>query len=192
MKSVKIVLGLGNPGPEYATSRHNFGARALQLACKRRGLQLIPSLSSRSLLAEERQGLDVVAFAFPQTYMNDSGAALRGLLRRYHITSPADLIVLHDELDLPPGVVRIKAGGGSAGHNGLKSIVVHLGSSSFTRVRIGIGRPTGSQSVTDYVLARLTQRQLEPFEAEFESAADALDLILAKGVEAAMNEFNGR
>ncbi len=192
MKSVKIVLGLGNPGPEYVSSRHNFGARSLQVACKRRGLRLVPSLSSRSLLAEERQGLEVVAFAFPQTYMNDSGRAVGPLVRRFGIGDLADLVVVHDELDLPLGAVRVKAGGGLAGHNGLKSIVVHFGSSSFTRVRVGIGRPTGSQSVTDYVLARLTQRQLESFEAEFEAAADALDLILAKGVEAAMNEFNGR
>lgn len=191
MRSVKIVLGLGNPGREFVSTRHNFGASSLAIACERRDLVLVPSLRSRSLLAEHRDGLDTVAFAFPQTYMNNSGEALQGLMKRYKLASPSDLIVLHDELDLTPGVVRIKSGGGVAGHNGLRSIVAQLGSSNFSRVRIGIGRPMGSQSVVDYVLTRLSTKDLESFERSLLDAADALDLILAKGVEVAMNEFNG-
>ncbi len=191
MRSVKIVLGLGNPGREYEFTRHNLGAKALVVACDRRGLRLVPSLRSRSLLAEHRDGLDVVAYAFPQTYMNNSGEALRGLMRRYKLATPKDLIVLHDELDLPPGVVRVKAGGGVAGHNGLKSIVANFGSSEFLRIRIGIGRPVGSQSVVDYVLTRLSARDMESFDTSINLAADALDVLLAKGVEVAMNEFNG-
>ncbi len=191
MRSVKIVLGLGNPGHEFESTRHNLGAKALSVDCDRRGLRLVPSLRSRSLLAEYRDGLDVVAFAFPQTYMNNSGEALKGLMRRYKLSSASDLVVVHDELDLPPGVVRIKSGGGVAGHNGLKSIVAGFGSSEFVRVRIGIGRPIGSQSVVDYVLARLGSRDMATFDGSINLAADALDVILAKGVELAMNEFNG-
>lgn len=190
MGSVRIVLGLGNPGREYVRTRHNFGALALEQACERLGLRLIPSLRSRSLLVEWRSGPDVVAYAFPQTFMNNSGAALSGLQRRYKLKSPGDLIVLHDELDLPPGAVRVKQGGGAAGHNGLKSIIAQLGSSDFARVRIGIGRPIGDQSVVDYVLAPLSLREVEAHGVSLSLAVDALELILSKGVEPAMNDIN--
>ncbi len=190
MTSVRVVLGLGNPGREYARTRHNLGALVLEQACERLDLKLIPSLRSRSLLAEYRNGTDVVAYAFPQTYMNNSGLALQGLLRRYKLKSPADLIVIHDELDLPPGAVRLKLGGGVAGHNGLKSIVAALGTADFARIRIGIGRPIGAQSVVDYVLAQLTLNDMKGFADTLAIAADALELALSKGVEPAMNDVN--
>lgn len=190
MTSVRIVLGLGNPGRDYARTRHNFGALAVKLACERQGIILIPSLRSRSLLGEYRNGPDVVAYAFPQTFMNNSGAALDGLQRRYKLKSLSDLIVVHDELDLPPGAVRLKAGGGVAGHNGLKSIVAHVGSSDFSRVRIGIGRPVNTQSVVDFVLAPMSTSQLQGFDAAIAYAADAIELVLAKGIEPAMNDIN--
>ncbi|KJF17716.1 aminoacyl-tRNA hydrolase [Acidithrix ferrooxidans] len=190
MRSVKLVLGLGNPGRQFENTRHNFGAIVLDRAVKDRGLKLIPSLRSHSLLAEDRDGLDVVAFAFPQTFMNNSGNALAGLSKRYKLKETSDLIVIHDELDLPPGSIKVKRGGGVAGHNGLKSIVAQLGSSDFVRIRVGIGRPIGTQPVRDYVLTQLKPSDLAGYEGAFELGVAALQNVLGKGVDAAMNEIN--
>jgi peptidyl-tRNA hydrolase, PTH1 family len=145
-----------------------------------------------ALVAEVRIGEKRLALAFPQTYMNDSGRAVSPLVRRFGIDDLAQLVVVHDELDLPLGVVRVKAGGGLAGHNGLRSIKAHLHSDAFTRVRIGIGKPPGGKDKgADHVLNPLGRRDRTELEVSIEVAADAVECILFDGVAAAQNRFNG-
>ncbi len=131
-----------------------------------------------------------VALAVPTTYMNESGAALPGLLRRFGVTDLTKVIIVHDELDLDPGVVRVKEGGGLSGHHGLESIQRVLKSQAFLRVRIGIGRPPGRQSGADHVLRRPHGADLEALHGAFEIGADAVTLIVTAGVSAAMNATN--
>ena len=134
-----------------------------------------------------------VVLAFPLTYMNESGQAVRALVRRYGIDDPTRIVVVHDELDLPPATVRVKAGGGLAGHNGLRSITQHLKTQDYLRVRIGVGKPPGGKERgADHVLSRLPARQRELFDVAVQEAADAVELIVADGVEAAMRDYNGR
>ena len=131
-----------------------------------------------------------LALAFPQTYMNDSGLAVAPLVRRFGITDMHRLVIVHDELDLPVGTVRVKIGGGLAGHNGLKSIKSHLHSDSFLRVRIGIGKPPGKQFGADHVLKKPGRSEREELAVTIEEAADAVEMILLEGPVAAQNRFN--
>jgi PTH1 family peptidyl-tRNA hydrolase len=131
-----------------------------------------------------------LALAFPQTYMNDSGLAVAPLVRHFGIEDLAKLVIVHDELDLPVGRLQVKAGGGLAGHNGLKSIKAHLHSDAFTRVRIGIGKPPGRQQGVDHVLRPPGKRDRTALEVSIEGAADAVECILAYGVVAAQNRYN--
>ena len=186
------MLGLGNPGRAYEKTRHNLGAVAITEAASRHGESLVPNTRSKALLAEIKIGSELVALAFPQTYVNNSGQSLQGLIKKYPISTPESLLVVHDELDLPPGVVRVKKGGGVAGHNGLKSIVAFLGSSDFIRIRIGIGRPIVSGSVVNYVLAVPPQKERELLTVGVSKAADAIEEIVLSGLESAMNRLNVR
>ncbi len=131
-----------------------------------------------------------LALAVPFTFMNESGVALAALTRRYSIDEPSSLVVVHDELDLPVGVLRVKLGGGTAGHNGLKSAEHHLGTLEFVRVRIGIGKPPGRMSGADYVLRRPSAVEFELLAAAVERAADAVELIFGSGLDAAMGAVN--
>lgn len=137
-------------------------------------------------------GGKLLALAVPQTYMNESGVAVRALVRRYGVEELRRLVVVHDELDFPVGVVKVKDGGGLAGHNGLASVRDHLHSTEFVRVRIGIGKPPGRQAGVDHVLRRPGKAEREQLDVSIEVAADAVELILEKGVVAAMNEVNAR
>lgn len=189
-----LVVGLGNPGVEYARTRHNAGADAVGLLADRHGGRLKLSKREQSMLEEVRIGGKRVALAFPQTYMNVSGMAVGALARRYGLELPADaarIVVVHDELDLPPSTVRVKQGGGLAGHNGLRSIEQHLHTRDFLRVRIGIGKPPGGKERgADHVLRRPSRSQREDLDVAVEEAADAVECILAEGVARAMNRFN--
>ena len=131
-----------------------------------------------------------LALAIPVTYMNDSGIALVALVRRYSVDDAASIVVVHDELDLPVGVVRVKLGGGAAGHNGLKSVEQHLGTLEFVRVRIGIGKPPGRMPGADYVLRRPSAAESELLFGAVERAADAVELIFSTGLDAAMTAVN--
>jgi PTH1 family peptidyl-tRNA hydrolase len=146
----------------------------------------------QALVAEARVDGHRLALAFPQTYVNDSGRSVGPLVRRYGIDDLARLVIVHDELDLPLGTVRVKAGGGLAGHNGLRSIKAHLHSDAFTRVRIGIGKPPGGKERgADHVLNAPSRRDRTELEVSVEVAADAVECILGEGVAAAQNRFNG-
>jgi PTH1 family peptidyl-tRNA hydrolase len=186
-----LVVGLGNPGAEYAGTRHNAGADVVELLAARHGARLRSS-KEHALTAEVRVEGKRVALAFPQTYMNDSGRSVAALVRRTGIDDLARLVVVHDELDLPLGRLQVKEGGGLAGHNGLKSIRDHLHSADFTRVRIGIGKPPGRQQGVDHVLRRPTKAQRSELEVVLQEAADAVELILTGGLAAAMNRYNQR
>jgi PTH1 family peptidyl-tRNA hydrolase len=190
-----LVVGLGNPGKEYARTRHNVGEECVQLLAERHGAPL-KSGRDNALVGEARfgRGLDAprVVLAFPLTYMNESGQAVAALVRRYRIEAPEQIIVVHDELDLPPGVMKLKAGGGLAGHNGLRSISQHLKTQDFLRVRIGVGKPPSKERGASHVLTRIPARQRDELDAKVAEAADAVESIVARGIDAAMLEFHSR
>lgn len=185
-----LVVGLGNPGAEYERTRHNCGAETVALLARRHGGTLrrdkAKALAGTVTIAGRR-----VLLAFPQTYYNDSGLAVGALVRR-HGLDVGDVVVVHDELDLPPGRIKVKVGGGLAGNNGLRSIKAHLGSDAFIRVRIGVGKPPGRQDGAAHVLRRPGKREREELDVAIEEAADAVEAIAAEGVEAAMTRFNAR
>ncbi|MDQ6783573.1 MAG: aminoacyl-tRNA hydrolase [Actinomycetota bacterium] len=186
-----LAVGLGNPGASYAGTRHNVGADVIAVLADRHGERLRRSVRDHALVAEARVGPRRLALAFPQTYMNDSGRAVLPLLRRFGIEDVAGLVVVHDELDLPTGGLRVKVGGGLAGHNGLRSIKAHLHDDGFTRVRIGIGKPPGGpQRGADHVLAAPSKRDRTELALTIQLAADAVELLLVEGAVAAQNQFN--
>jgi PTH1 family peptidyl-tRNA hydrolase len=188
-----LVVGLGNPGGEYAGSRHNVGADVVERLAGRHGGSLRRSRGERALVDEVQIDGKRVALAFPQTYMNLSGESVLLLVRRHGITDVADVVIVHDELDLPLGKLKLKRGGGLAGHNGLRSIKSHLHDDGFVRVRIGIGKPPGGKdNGADHVLKRPSRATRTELDVVTEEAADAVELIVAQGVEAAMNRVNTR
>ncbi len=185
------MVGLGNPGREFAGTRHNIGADAVRIVAERHGADLRAEKGQRATLAEVTIGPSRVALAVPTTFMNESGDAVRPLMRRFGIVDPANLVVVHDELDLPPGGLRVKVGGGTAGHNGLRSIQAHIRTADFVRVRLGIGKPRGTKEGADHVLSRPARGEREALEESTRRAADVLEDIATGGVEAAMNRWNG-
>jgi PTH1 family peptidyl-tRNA hydrolase len=189
-----LVVGLGNPGEKYARTRHNVGEEAVRLLAERRGVDLKGGRDN-ALVATTRlpgpDGDERVVLAFPITFMNDSGQAVSSLVRRYRIESPERIIVIQDELDLPPGDLKIKAGGGLAGHNGLRSITQHLKSQDFVRVRIGVGKPEHKDVGKGHVLSKVPKTERELLDIRIADAADATELIVARGVDAAMQQYNG-
>ena len=189
-----LVVGLGNPGKEYAGTRHNVGEQVVAQLAQRHGSAL-KSGRDNALVAESRfapPGVDGprVVLAFPLTYMNDSGRAVQALARRYQVSDPGRIIIVHDELDLEPTVVRVKVGGGLAGHNGLRSIAQHLGTQDFVRVRIGVGKPPSKERGAGHVLSKLPARERELFDVAVQEAADAVELIVEESADAAMRRFN--
>jgi peptidyl-tRNA hydrolase, PTH1 family len=185
-----LVVGLGNPGDEFKRTRHNVGADVVEMLATRHGARLRKS-KERALTDEVRVGDARVALAIPMTYMNDSGQAVAALARRYGV-APEHVVVVHDELDLPPAVLKVKEGGGLAGHNGLRSIKQHLHSDAFLRVRIGVGKPVSKEQGADHVLNRFAKRERTEIDVTLEEAADAVELIASNGVAAAMNRYNPR
>lgn len=186
-----LVIGLGNPGAEYAGSRHNVGADVVALLADRHGGRLKAG-KERSLSAEVRVGPHRLALAFPQTFYNDAGLAAVSLVRRHGIDDLHRLVVVHDEMDLPVGKLKVKVAGGLAGNNGLKSIKAHLHTDDFVRVRVGIGKPPGRQQGVDHVLRRPGKAEQAELAVVMAEAADAVEAILLEGAEAAMTRFNAR
>ena len=183
-----LVVGLGNPGDEYRGSRHNLGAEVVELLAKRHGGRL-RKRKERALVDEITIDGRRVALAVPITYVNDSGHAVGALVRRFGVPA-TQLVVVHDELDLPVAELKVKSGGGLAGHNGLRSIVDHLHTQDFQRVRIGVGKPVSKERGADHVLNRFGKRERAEVDVTVEQAADAVEAIARDGIDAAMNHFN--
>jgi peptidyl-tRNA hydrolase, PTH1 family len=185
-----LVVGLGNPGSEFEGTRHNVGAEVVSVLARRHGAALRKG-KERALVDEVTVNGQRLALAIPLTYMNESGQAVTLLARRYGV-EPERLVIVHDELDLPTAVLRVKAGGGLAGHNGLRSVKSHLHTDTFLRVRIGVDKPRSKEVGADHVLDRFSKRDRKAIDVTIEDAADAVEVILAEGVDAAMNRYNKR
>jgi PTH1 family peptidyl-tRNA hydrolase len=180
------VVGLGNPGREFAGTLHNVGADAVELLATRANASLRAEKGVQARAALTSIGDKKVALAIPTTYMNDSGVAVRGLAKRFGIEDPAAIVVVHDELDLPPGTVRVKVGGGLAGHNGLRSLQAHLHTTDFIRVRIGVGKPPSAAQGAAHVLNRPPKAVRDLLASSVTLAAETVERIARDGVEAAM------
>jgi PTH1 family peptidyl-tRNA hydrolase len=185
-----VVVGLGNPGKKYERTRHNAGFLAADELARRLHIE-ISQEKCHSLIGRGRIEAAPIVLAKPQTYMNESGRAVAALLQDFYV-SPGDLIVIHDELDLPLGTVRIKTGGGHGGHNGLRSIIEFLGTSEFIRVRMGIGRPAPGVDSADYVLSPFLADEQQAAAEAAGRAADAVLAIASQGMTRAMSLFNQR
>lgn len=202
-----MIVGLGNPGPEYARHRHNIGFQVVDLFAQRHGLVFdkfqkrarlaIGQVTLKGLTSAVASGWqDRVLLAKPMTYMNLSGEAV-GALAAFYKIAPADILVIHDDLDLPPGKLRLRASGSAGGQKGVKSIIQHLHTEAFARLRIGISRPGGVGSSAppgmdpaDYVLQPFTAEQETEMGFVRDRAVEAIETWLAQGIEAAMNRFN--
>lgn len=184
---IKLVVGLGNPGRQYENTRHNAGFLFLDHLAAVNGIGWSLSGQFQGGVANFSLGNDKLVLLKPMTFMNRSGLSVGGLLRYYKI-KPEEMLVVHDELDLPEGIVKMKRDGGHAGHNGLRDIIAHIGSRDFYRLRIGIGRPV-SGSVADYVLSRPSSHAFELFDSVFRLLESNLNLLLVGDVSAANGKF---
>jgi PTH1 family peptidyl-tRNA hydrolase len=191
---MKLIVGLGNPGFLYARNRHNIGFMCVS------HLARIYKIDFDRKQGHARTGIGnigryKVVVARPQTYMNASGESVEALLKRLNVT-PADLIVIHDDLDLPTGKVRLRFGGSSGGHKGIDSIIAHIDTQEFYRVRVGIGRPEAANvpvkedAVIDYVLSDFTSEERKIIEETVPRVGEAIAFLLAEGISAAMNKYN--
>lgn len=186
----RLVVGLGNPGPEYAATRHNAGFFVVDLLAENLRAAYWKA-EAGAKVARVRLGDDELVLAKPQTFMNISGKSVRRILDAYDV-AVGDLIVVHDDLDLPEGSVRAKRGGGHGGHNGLRSLSETLGTGDYLRVRVGIGRPPGRMDPADYVLEPMRKDALERLlEGAVPEAAQCVMHVLEQGIESAMRECNG-
>jgi len=185
-----LIVGLGNPGPGYSANRHNVGQMALAVLAERLGATF-KAHKSNAQVAEARLGLGgpKVILAKSNGYMNTSGGPVSSLMKFFDVPV-GNLIVLHDELDIDAATIRIKLGGGHAGHNGLRDIISACGSNEFARVRIGIGRPPGQMDTADFVLRDFSSAERKDLPVTLEIAADAAEEIVRKGVGAAQQVFN--
>jgi PTH1 family peptidyl-tRNA hydrolase len=185
----KLVIGLGNPGPDYARTRHNVGFLCLDELAARHGLRFARGRARAEVATGSIAGQSI-ALAKPQTFMNDSGAAVAALVAFYQI-APGDLLVVSDDLDLPFGHLRLRAAGSAGGHNGLRSIIAHLRRQDFPRLRIGIGRPPERLPAERYVLLPFPPAERERLPDVLAAAADAAECWASEGLTTAMNRYNG-
>ena len=195
-----LVVGLGNPGPAYASHRHNVGHLVVAELARRARVAFSAARTLQAQVAQTRIAslgigavgpeAEPVVLLTSRTYMNESGRAV-GKAVRYYKTEPERLVVIHDELDLDFGRMRVKFGGGDNGHNGLKSIRAALGTGDFYRVRVGVGRPSGRQEPADYVLSPFTASERKDLDVEVARAADATESLMLTGLEATQTRFNG-
>lgn len=195
-KKIRMVAGLGNPGEEYARTRHNAGFCSIDELARQANVTYWKNQSGAEVASikvndpEAEGGNREVLLVKPQSYMNTSGGPISKLCAANKI-SPEELLVIHDELDIPAGDVRVKVGGGHAGHNGLRSIIDKLGSRDFSRIRVGIGNPPGRMQVADFVLKQLRAKEAEEFDDAAFRAAEAAALALTRGVVFARDHVNG-
>lgn len=183
-----IIAGLGNPTKEYEKTRHNAGFDAIDVLAEKHGIQ-ITERKHRAFCGTGFIGGERVLLAKPQTFMNASGESLREAADFYKIR-PEQVIVIYDDISLRVGQLRIRTKGSAGGHNGIKSIIAHLGSQDFPRIKIGVGAKPDRMDLADYVLSRFSQTDRQMMEDAFQDAADAVEFMLADGVDAAMNRYN--
>lgn len=188
---IRMLVGLGNPGPEYQHTRHNAGFWWLEAAARQLGASLTPERSYFGLAARLVRGGNPIWLLQPMTFMNGSGKSVAALARFYKI-EPQQMLVVHDELDLQPGQAKLKLGGSAAGHNGLKDIHEHLGTLDFWRLRLGIGHPGVKSEVINYVLRKPSPEHREAIEKSIEQSLTALDLLLAEQMERAMMKVHAK
>ena len=186
-----LVVGLGNPGKDYDGTRHNVGAAAVQALGIAHDSPL-KKLREQALTNEILIDGKKVILAFPQTFMNNSGQSVSALMRKNGVKNPENLIVVHDEMDIPTGDLRIKSGGGLAGHNGLKSITAHLKTQDYFRIRIGVGKPSNKSNGANYVLNRPNKVEQEELSIVIQETVDAIEAIISEGIDVAMARFNSR
>jgi PTH1 family peptidyl-tRNA hydrolase len=184
-----LIIGLGNPSREYRANRHNSGFMLVDRLAVKLDARFT-RLQSKALVASAVYGERRIILAKPQTFMNLSGQAVQGLLRFYKLPL-ANLLVAHDDLDLPPGVIRIRPDGGSAGQKGMESIIQRLGTDEFPRLRLGIGRPPGRMDAPDYVLQDFSASEMTLISETLNRAVDAALEFVVNGLDAAMNKYNG-
>ena len=187
---MKLLVGLGNPGPEYASTRHNIGFMVVSLLAERNGISL-KRKGHQGIYGVGRIAGEEATLLLPQTYMNRSGTSVASAYQSLGV-EPGDLVVVHDEIDLEFGSLRIKTGGGHGGHNGLRSIHSALGDNGYHRLRMGVGRPPGGGDVSGYVLSRFNAAERAKLEKFIETAVDALELLLRNGAQDAMSKYNNR
>ena len=191
-----LVVGLGNPGKKYERTRHNVGQEAVELLASRHGASLREGRDKAvvgEILLPGETGAEKIVLAVPLTFMNESGQAVRPLIKRHNLKPDeiaARLVIVHDELDLEPGIVRVKAGGGLAGHNGLRSITSHLSTQDYVRVRIGVGKPPSAAQGADHVLRKIPPAERTVLDDAVARAADAVEMLVSKGLAATMNIVN--
>ena len=185
MTAIRLIVGLGNPGLEYEATRHNVGFLWVDELARAQKLNFKSESKFHGLTARGQLHGHEVLLLKPQTFMNVSGRSVGALVQFYKI-APAEMLVVHDELDLPPGVARLKMGGGHGGHNGLKDIIAHLGSKDFWRLRLGIGHPGERGVVTDYVLSDPRREERELIEDAMQQAQNIAHLVIEGKTEAAM------
>lgn len=205
MSDLKMVVGLGNPGPKYARHRHNVGFQIVETLARRHNIEMTRTRNRARIgdgWVSRRRGSSPLAIlggsmerekvllVRPLTYMNGSGESV-GPLAAYFDIDVDSILVIYDDLDLESGTLRLRPGGGAGGQKGMKSIIQHLGSQDFPRIRVGIGRPPGRLSASDYVLQNFSETEEESFGPLRETAADAAESWLFDGIDAAMNQYNG-
>lgn len=182
-----LIVGLGNPGAQYRNTRHNVGFECLVRLAEKHRIDLSKT-EKRAKVGYGRIGDVPVVLAMPQTFMNLSGESIAPLMKMLSL-KPVDVLVVVDEMDLPAGRLRIRKSGSAGGHNGLKSLIQHLGTEEFPRIRIGVGRPSDGGAI-DHVLGKFTRDEIEPIRESIGKAAEAVEYAVENGVEAAMNRFN--
>ncbi|MBI5872602.1 MAG: aminoacyl-tRNA hydrolase [Candidatus Omnitrophica bacterium] len=186
---LKLIVGLGNPGAAYKRTRHNTGALTVERLARKTGLTLKPNSSFKSLSAIGGYAGRTVILFLPQTFMNLSGEAVAGIVRKKHI-APSDILVVYDDVALPFGEIRLKASGGSGGHNGMVSVIERLGTKDFARLKLGIGSEGAAGNLSDYVLSKFNKNEQVVLGEMLEKAADAIEVWATQGIDAAMNCFN--
>ena len=183
-----IIAGLGNPGKEYAGSRHNVGFMTLDELADRYNID-VREKAHKALIGKGMIEGNKVILVKPQTYMNLSGESIRSVMD-YYKTEPSDFIVIYDDISLEPGQIRIRKKGSAGGHNGIKNIIAHLGTQEFPRIRIGVGEKPRGMDLADYVLGRFPKEQQAVMEEAYRDAAEAACMMIEDGADAAMNHYN--
>lgn len=186
-----IIVGLGNPKKEYENTRHNAGFAVIDKIAEKNGV-IMGEKKHKAIVGRGYINGQKVILAKPQTYMNLSGESVRQLLDFYKSDEKSELVVIYDDISLPPGQLRIRKKGSAGGHNGMKNIILHLGHDTFVRLRIGVGEKPAGWDLVDYVLGHFGKDEAPLMEQAYEDAAEAVSMIVRDGADAAMNVFNGR